>query len=82
MNRLTQETKDKMVQLHNEGKSIYEIAKELGLAYVHVAYYLKPDFKEKLKASNAKSYQKRKEAKAKATPEATTPPTTETAKVD
>ena len=80
MNRLTQETKDKMVQLHNEGKTIYEIAKELGLTYGLVAYYLNPEFKERQKASNAKSYWKRKEAKA--TPEATTPPTTETTKVD
>ena len=60
MRRLTQEQKDKIMQLHKEGKSIYDIAKEFGLKYSIVAYHINPEFREKVKASSARSWKQKK----------------------
>ncbi|MGC8568377.1 MAG: hypothetical protein ACP5LP_04045 [Candidatus Micrarchaeia archaeon] len=56
MKRLTKEQKDKIMQLHNEVKGVYAIAKELGLVYEAVVYYVKPEFREKIKARSKERY--------------------------
>ncbi|MGC8730620.1 MAG: hypothetical protein ACP5RP_04555 [Candidatus Micrarchaeia archaeon] len=56
MKRLTKEQKDKIMQLHNEVKGVYAIAKELGLVYEAGDYYVKPEFREKIKARSKEKY--------------------------
>jgi hypothetical protein len=63
MKRLTQETKNRIMELYNSGKGIYEIAKELGLTYAIVAYHVKPEFREKIKERNHQRYLAKKENK-------------------
>jgi len=60
---LTDEQKNKALEMHTEGVSLYAIAKELGISYVKVYYFFHKDyFIQKNKENRMKKKEKELES--------------------